>query len=258
MRHTRRNGLVTLMATGGALAVAAGYAHADSEANGAAAGSPGLISGNAVQLPVDVPVNVCGNTVNVVGLLNPAAGNTCANKGGGHQHKDRPGTARGGEAGSGHGKGTTGGSHTDGGGASADGAAVGSPGVISGNGIQLPVDLPVNISGNSVGVVGILNPTFGNASSNGGGKPPVTPEKPAKPVKPAEPTAPLPEEDEPVAPVPAPADQAPAPEPQLTTEALAETGAGAGLLGIGAPAALGLVLGGGLLYRRSRAAADRA
>lgn len=27
-----------------------------------------------------VPVNVCGNTVSVIGLLNPAFGNTCINK----------------------------------------------------------------------------------------------------------------------------------------------------------------------------------
>lgn len=26
-----------------------------------------------------IPVNVCGNTVNVIALLNPAFGNTCAN-----------------------------------------------------------------------------------------------------------------------------------------------------------------------------------
>jgi LPXTG-motif cell wall-anchored protein len=32
-----------------------------------------------VQIPVNVPVNVCGDTVNVVGLLNPAVGNDCAN-----------------------------------------------------------------------------------------------------------------------------------------------------------------------------------
>ncbi|PIB05530.1 chaplin family protein, partial [Streptomyces sp. HG99] len=25
------------------------------------------------------PVNACGNTVNVIGLLNPAAGNACVN-----------------------------------------------------------------------------------------------------------------------------------------------------------------------------------
>ncbi|WP_416212286.1 chaplin [Nostoc sp. DedSLP03] len=44
-----------------------------------AIGSPGVLSGNLVQVPVHVPVNVCGNTVNVIGLLNPAFGNTCIN-----------------------------------------------------------------------------------------------------------------------------------------------------------------------------------
>ncbi|ESU46058.1 hypothetical protein P376_5962 [Streptomyces sp. HCCB10043] len=33
-----------------------------------------------------VPVNVCGNTINVIGLLNPAFGNTCANVDGGHDN----------------------------------------------------------------------------------------------------------------------------------------------------------------------------
>jgi hypothetical protein len=42
-------------------------------AQGAAVASPGVVSGNVVQVPIEVPVNVCGNTINVVGLLNPAA-----------------------------------------------------------------------------------------------------------------------------------------------------------------------------------------
>ncbi|MFI7388387.1 chaplin [Streptomyces sp. NPDC049813] len=54
-------------------------AFADSGAQGAAVGSPGVISGNNVQAPIHIPVNVCGNTVDVIGLLNPAFGNTCAN-----------------------------------------------------------------------------------------------------------------------------------------------------------------------------------
>ncbi|MFI7388373.1 chaplin [Streptomyces sp. NPDC049813] len=62
-----------------ALAGSAGIATADSGAQGAATNSPGVISGNVVQVPVHVPVNVCGNTVDVIGLLNPAFGNTCAN-----------------------------------------------------------------------------------------------------------------------------------------------------------------------------------
>ncbi|MCS0638988.1 chaplin [Streptomyces sp. LP05-1] len=55
-------------------------AFADSDAEGAAVGSPGLLSGNVVQVPVHVPVNLCGNTVDILALLNPAFGNSCANK----------------------------------------------------------------------------------------------------------------------------------------------------------------------------------
>ena len=32
-----------------------------------------------VQVPVRVPINVCGNIVNVIGELNPSVGNTCEN-----------------------------------------------------------------------------------------------------------------------------------------------------------------------------------
>ena len=62
-----------------AVAGASGVALADSGAKGAAVGSPGVLSGNAIQVPIHVPVNVCGNTVDVIGLLNPAFGNTCVN-----------------------------------------------------------------------------------------------------------------------------------------------------------------------------------
>ncbi|MFF1396778.1 chaplin [Streptomyces sp. NPDC058287] len=54
-------------------------AFADTGAEGAALNSPGVISGNVVQVPVDVPVNLCGNTVDVIGALNPALGDGCAN-----------------------------------------------------------------------------------------------------------------------------------------------------------------------------------
>ncbi|MEV5954971.1 chaplin [Streptomyces sp. NPDC051987] len=169
--------MIAVAAASGAMAVAV-PAWADSGADGIAAGSPGVISGNGIQLPVHVPVSVCGNTVNVVGLLNPAAGNTCVNQGGGTGH-DAPG----GSAASG--------------GASARGAEVGSPGVISGNGVQLPVDLPVNVSGNSVNAVGVLNPAFGNTSVNASGdhpSPPTTPTPPPRTVEPPTkpPTAPQP------------------------------------------------------------------
>ncbi|WP_406151331.1 chaplin [Streptomyces sp. NBC_01012] len=65
--------------TGALIAGGAGMAAADSGAEAVAAQSPGVLSGNALQVPVHIPVNVCGNTVNVIALLNPAFGNTCAN-----------------------------------------------------------------------------------------------------------------------------------------------------------------------------------
>ncbi|WP_030720343.1 MULTISPECIES: chaplin ChpH [unclassified Streptomyces] len=66
-------------ATGGLVLAGAGLAVADAGAQGAAIGSPGVLSGNVVQVPVHIPVNVCGNSVSVIGLLNPAFGNTCVN-----------------------------------------------------------------------------------------------------------------------------------------------------------------------------------
>ncbi|MFD0293257.1 chaplin ChpH [Streptomyces sp. NPDC127118] len=65
--------------TGGLVLAGAGMAVADSGAQGAAVGSPGVISGNNIQVPIHVPVNVCGNTISVIGLLNPTFGNTCIN-----------------------------------------------------------------------------------------------------------------------------------------------------------------------------------
>jgi len=72
-------GLALTTVAAAAVAGSAGLAAADAGAQGAAAHSPGVLSGNVVQVPVHVPVNVCGNTVNVIGLLNPAFGNTCVN-----------------------------------------------------------------------------------------------------------------------------------------------------------------------------------
>ncbi|MEU1179302.1 chaplin [Streptomyces sp. NPDC005820] len=72
-------GLVLTSVAAAAVAGASGIATADSGAHGVAEHSPGVLSGNVVQVPVHIPVNVCGNTVNIVGLLNPAFGNTCVN-----------------------------------------------------------------------------------------------------------------------------------------------------------------------------------
>ncbi|MFD6280959.1 chaplin [Streptomyces sp. NPDC060209] len=65
----------TLMALG-----AAAPAMADSGAGAVAAHSPGVLSGNVVQVPINIPINICGNTLNLVGALNPAFGNACINR----------------------------------------------------------------------------------------------------------------------------------------------------------------------------------
>lgn len=128
-------------ATTSLLSLCCSAALADSDANGAASGSPGVLSGNNVQVPVSTPVNVCGNSVNVVGLLNPAFGNACANAGSGS---------------------------SAGGGVPAQSGAVDSPGVASGNNVQVPVSAPVNVCGDSVNAVAALNPAYGNSCANAG------------------------------------------------------------------------------------------
>ncbi|EPD96396.1 hypothetical protein HMPREF1486_00994 [Streptomyces sp. HPH0547] len=195
MRQGTRKGLITMAATGGLLALSGGTALADSGAQGSSGHSPGVISGNTFQAPVNVTVNICGNTVSVLGLLNPASGNGCSTGapagGSGAQH-DRPGQ-HGGQTGhspqGGRGDQATGGGH-GGSGAHADGSSHGSPGVVSGNDVQVPVDVPVNVCGNSVDVVGVLNPAHGNDCGNPSAPAPEKPGKPGEPEKPGNPGEP--------------------------------------------------------------------
>ncbi|GHF72103.1 hypothetical protein GCM10010218_61720 [Streptomyces mashuensis] len=79
MNNMKKAAAVTLAVGGLALAGAAS-ASAHAQAEGVAKNSPGVASGNVVQVPVKVPVNLCGNTVNVVGVGNPAHGNLCVNE----------------------------------------------------------------------------------------------------------------------------------------------------------------------------------
>lgn len=71
--------LATALVLGGSTAAFAGDG-GGAEAHGAAIGSPGLLSGNVVQFPIDIPINVCGNTFGPAALLSPATGNICVNK----------------------------------------------------------------------------------------------------------------------------------------------------------------------------------
>ncbi|NJP48823.1 DUF320 domain-containing protein [Streptomyces sp. SBST2-5] len=242
MRQVTRKGLMTVAAATGVIAAAGGAAHADSGAHGTASGSPGVLSGNSVQAPVDVPVNVCGNTVNVGGILNPAMGNVCVNEGG---------SAADGNGGSG--------AH---GGAHADGKAAGSPGVASGNQVQAPVHVPVNVCGNTIDVLGAGNTAEGNGCANDSpgtpGQPgePGSPEEPERPGRPDGPSAPgtpsTPDDtgrspeggDQPAS----RADIQPAAETQL-----AHTGSDLPV-GLALPLGAGALLGGAILYRKARTA----
>ncbi|MBW8797283.1 MAG: chaplin [Streptomyces sp.] len=72
---------VVALGTGAVVIGGAGLALADAGANAEAVNSPGVLSGNVIEVPVNIPVNLCGDTVDVIGLLNPAFGNTCASEG---------------------------------------------------------------------------------------------------------------------------------------------------------------------------------
>ncbi|CAN3981328.1 chaplin [Kitasatospora purpeofusca] len=87
MQNVKKAAVLSAAAAGLVLG-AAGGAAASSGAEGVAAGSPGVASGNQLQVPVHIPVNLCGNSINVIGLLNPAFGNTCINAEAEHHHHD--------------------------------------------------------------------------------------------------------------------------------------------------------------------------
>ncbi|MEU7281929.1 chaplin [Streptomyces sp. NPDC045431] len=70
---------VLTSAIAASVAGTAGVASADAISEGAAVGSPGVISGNLVQVPIHIPINLCGNTIDLIGVLNPAFGNVCIN-----------------------------------------------------------------------------------------------------------------------------------------------------------------------------------
>ncbi|MDQ0786082.1 chaplin [Streptomyces sp. B3I8] len=280
MRQVTRKGLMTVAAATGVLAVTGGYAHADSAANGTASNSPGVLSGNSVQAPVNVPVNVCGNTVNVIGLLNPAAGNACVNQGGGSHTGARHGGHHGGDHGGygdagGHGRhrGASGdddrsgggdGGYGAGGGSGAHGHTGGSPGVGSGNHIQVPVDVPVNVCGNNVTVGGLGNPVTGNDCVNTPGHD--TPAPPDRHTPPGYGHLTTPGGGDAALTPPAPARpgggsavQAHHPGSRSTlTQPVADAQlahTGSESLGLLVPAGAAALLGGTLLYRRSRAGA---
>ncbi len=234
MRQTLSKGAFAAAAATGILSLYGSPALADADASGVAKDSPGVASGNSVQVPVHVPVNLCGNTVNVIAALNKAFGNSCSNT----SHKSK---------------------HSDGG---ADASAVvkGSPGVLSGNNVQLPIDAPVNACGNNVDGGAALNKAYGNDCENGsyggghgggyGHDTPSTDEERTPPVK----ERPAPHDSE------TPRSTPPATEGSSITEEVVEEGGplpqlaetGSEALVAASAASAALIAGGVLMYRRGR------
>ncbi|MFG3128624.1 LAXTG-anchored chaplin ChpA [Streptomyces tendae] len=259
MRQTLSRGMVAAAAATGILSLCGSPALADSHADGAATNSPGAVSGNALQIPVDVPVNACGNTVDVIAALNPAFGNECENT----SDEQTDGNGHGG----GYGEDTSASSSaSSSGGSHADGATEGSPGVGSGNNAQVPVDVPVNLCGNTVDVIAALNPVFGNKCENEAEEPPgYGEEEPPPPTTPpgyGEEEPPPPTHEEPPPPSgeeepPPPSEEEHTPPAPQTEQppVLAETGS-EGTLGAAAAGAV-LIAGGAILYRRGRALSGR-
>ncbi|MGA5202415.1 chaplin [Streptomyces variegatus] len=235
MRQTLSKGAFAAAAATGILSLYGSPALADSDASGVAKDSPGVLSGNSVQVPVDVPVNLCGNTVNVIAALNTAFGNSCGNIS--HKSKDHD--------------------------AGADASAVvkGSPGVLSGNNVQVPLEVPVNACGNNVDGGALLNDALDNDCENGsygggGDDKPSTDEERTPPAK----DRTVPHDSE--GPRTTPADSE---DSSLTEVAekeedgalpqLAETGSEA--LAAASAASAVLIAGGVMMYRRGRTTSSR-
>ncbi|MEU0074542.1 chaplin [Streptomyces sp. NPDC006332] len=280
--------MIAVVAASGAMAVAAPASAACAPqgafADGAAVGSSGPMSGDTAQLPAHAPVNLCENTMRVVGLLNPAAGNWCANGSGdgparalsaeearswtgarggantwgwtgAHRGAEAWGggtTARGGagtHSGAGFHRGT--GLHEGAGTrgrATSSGGGIDSLGVLSGNGVHLPVQAPVNLTGNSVNVVGVGHSVVPNESVTPPGDRSTVPDRPHRPDGPGRPDRPVRPAHRPTPPQAKPVARSI--PPQHPTGALADTGADRTV-----PAVLGsaaLILGGAVVYRRYR------
>ncbi|MFD4562531.1 chaplin, partial [Streptomyces sp. NPDC058469] len=86
MRQTLGKGMVAAAAATSILSLCGSPALADSYTGGAAKDSPGVLSGNSLEVPVDAPVNACGDTVDVVSGFNPTFGNSCAGGKDEHRH----------------------------------------------------------------------------------------------------------------------------------------------------------------------------
>ncbi|MEU8893762.1 chaplin [Streptomyces sp. NPDC048442] len=74
-----RIALATTVLAAATVIGAAGAAAADPPPppTGVAEDPPGVLSGDVVEIPINAPANVCEDTIDIIGLLNPASNNNC-------------------------------------------------------------------------------------------------------------------------------------------------------------------------------------
>jgi hypothetical protein len=104
--------------------------------------SGGIGSGNSAQVPINVPVNACGNQVNVIGAKNTVGGSECF----------IPGPPA----------------------ATSTSIVTHSGGALSGNEANVPINVPLNVCGNQATVIGLENKT-GKVVCGQGETPPPSP-----------------------------------------------------------------------------------
>ena len=113
--------------------------------------SGGILSGNIVQAPVNVPVDACGNDVNAGVVQSTESGSDCENTAEGSA-PTMPGAPAPGS-----------------GGASATATSVDNGGIGSGMTVQTPVNVPMNVCGNDVDGAAVDSSVSGGSCENSGG-----------------------------------------------------------------------------------------
>lgn len=135
MHGIAKRGLALVAATTGIVLGGAAIASADSGAvtNAHTSHSGGAVSGNVVQAPVNIPVNICGNSVEALAFKEVVHGTTCTN--------DKPGAV-------------------------ANANTSWSGGIGSGNTVQVAGNVPVNVCGNTVAALAVKNKYEGSTCTN--------------------------------------------------------------------------------------------
>jgi len=130
-RILRNASLVGAMAAGAVL-MAGGAAQAAPDLT--SAGNNGILNGNQAVVPIQIPINVCGNAVAVLGVAGAGCdGGASADQSWSHGKKHHNGWKESGVLG--------------------DMTSAGNQGIANGNQIQAPIQVPINACGNAVGAL---------------------------------------------------------------------------------------------------------